>query len=63
MDLTIKVLEESNSLLKRLKEDGADVHLVRGGILLKPDYDRDSDSYVVPTEIHDMSKRLFIDCC
>lgn len=63
MNLTIKVLEESNSVFERLKEGGADVRLVRGGILLKPDYDHASDSYVVPVEIHGMSKRLFIDCC
>jgi len=62
MKVTIKVFGEMQSLVDSLGEEGISAKLVRGGVLISPDYDSEVEGYIIPEEIGDRERLFLIDC-
>jgi len=62
MKVTIKVPRESQRLVDSLSEKEIDAKLVRGGVLISPNYDSSVEGYVIPEEICDCKQIFLIDC-
>lgn len=62
MKVTIKIPGENQNLVDSLGGKGISAKLVRGGVLISPDYDAGAGGYVIPKEVNGRKRLFLIDC-